>query len=232
MANKERVVVAGATGRAGRLIVKELLNRGFTVRAILMAPFDSPEQPELSADGVELVNGDLTAIDSLEKCMQAADYFISAIGSRKAFSSSDLDNIDNRGNQNLFKAAKAQGLKHGVVISSNGVGNSRFAISLMYKLMMHMILKAKEKSENFIRSFGMSYTILRPGGYNEEGVSGDIVYSEGGGLSGHIGRGGIAKACVDALTNQAMQNRTFEAMDRAKVREGSDKYIIDLRASA
>ncbi len=228
MDEKQTVVIAGATGRVGRLVINEVLARGFNVRAILIPPFDSPDQPEFTEKKVEMVEGDLTSVDALEKAVEGADYLISVIGSKKPFSKKENDKIDNMGNQNLTRAAKAKGLKRVVIVSSNGVGNSRWAINLMHKLSMNRILRAKEKSEAFIQSYGMEYTLLRPGGYNEKDLSGEIVFGEGGGLSGLIGRGGIAKTCADAITNPAMKNRTLEVMDKAKLKEGKDKYIIEL----
>jgi len=228
MEEKQTVVVAGATGRVGRLVINEVLARGFNARAILVPPFDSPEQPEFTEKKVAMVEGDLTSVESLEKAVEGADYLISVIGSRKPFNKKDLDKIDNMGNQNLARAAKAKGLKRIVVISSNGVGNSRCFISLMHKLSMTVILRAKERSEAFIQSFGMEYTLLRPGGYNEKDLSGEVVFGEGGGLGGLIGRGEIAKVCADAITNPAMKNRTLEVMDKAKLKEERDKYIIKL----
>jgi uncharacterized protein YbjT (DUF2867 family) len=228
MEEKQTVVIAGATGRVGRLVVNEVLARGFNVRAILVPPFDSSDQPEFSEKNVEMAEGDLTSVEALEKAVEGADYLISVIGSKKPFSKKENDKIDNMGNQNLTRAAKAKGLKRVVIVSSNGVGNSRWAINLMHKLSMNRILRAKEKSEAFIQSQGMEYTLLRPGGYNEKDLSGEIVFGEGGGLSGLIGRGGIAKTCADAITNPAMKNRTLEVMDKAKLKEGKDKYIIEL----
>ena len=228
MEEKQTVVVAGATGRVGRLVINEVLARGFNARAILIPPFDSPNQPEFIEKNVELVEGDLTSVEALEKAVEGADYLISVIGSKKPFSKKENDKIDNMGNQNLTRAAKAKGLKRVVIVSSNGVGNSRWAINLMHKLSMNRILRAKEKSEAFIQSYGMEYTLLRPGGYNEKDLSGEIVFGEGGGLSGLIGRGGIAKTCADAITNPAMKNRTLEVMDKAKLKDERDKYIITL----
>ena len=65
----------------------------------------------------------------LEKAMEGAQYVISAIGSKKPFSGAENDKIDNMGNQNLARAAKAKGLKQIVVISSIGAGNSSDAVS-------------------------------------------------------------------------------------------------------
>ena len=39
--SEKKALVAGATGRAGRLVVKELLKRGYEVRALMVPPFDT-----------------------------------------------------------------------------------------------------------------------------------------------------------------------------------------------
>ncbi len=169
---------------------------------------------------------DLTSVESIEKALEGADYLISAIGSRKPFSGKENDKIDNMGNQNLTRAAKAKGLERVVVISSIGAGNSRKAVSFMNKIFMGPILKAKQKSEKFISSFGMAYTIIRPGGYSQKELSGEIAFGEGGNFSGLIRREQIAKVCVDALTSSAMKNRTFEVIDAATVKDDrSDQFI-------
>lgn len=228
MSQNSTVVVAGATGRVGKLIVQELRNHLYTVKAVLVPPFDAAEQPELSKAGVEMVEANLARPESLESAVAGADFLISAIGSRKPFNTNELDRIDNRGNRNLVQAACACGLKHVVVISSNGVGNSQWAINLMHKLSMWFILKAKDRSEDFIRTSGISYTIIRPGGYEEKGLSGKTVFGEGGGLSGRVGRSQIARVCVEALSNPSMKNRTLEVMDDNKVKEDRRKYLINL----
>ncbi len=226
--NKKTVAVAGATGRAGRFIAEEAVKRGYNVRALLIRPFDQPEQPELESAGVELVFTDLASVESIGKALEGTDYLISAIGSRKPFSSKENDRIDNMGNQNLARAAKAKGLERIVVISSIGVGNSRGVISFMNKMFMGPILKAKQKSEEFISSFGMGYTIIRPGGYSQKELSGEIAFGEGGKFSGLIRREQIAKVCVDALTSPAMKNRTFEVIDAATVKDDRSDQFIEL----
>jgi uncharacterized protein YbjT (DUF2867 family) len=226
MADEKTVVVAGATGRAGRLVVQELMKRGYRVRALMVPPFDSPETSGLT--GVEFADGDLTSVKALERAMEGARYAISAIGSKKPFSGAENDKIDNMGNQNLARAARSQGLKQIVVISSIGAGNSRDAVSCMYRWPMMSVLKAKGKSEDFIRSCGIDYTIIRPGGYNDDVIGDDVVFGEGGKITGRVMRAQIARVCVDALENPAMKNRTFEVVARAAVKEGREQFIIKL----
>ncbi len=229
---QKKVIVAGATGRAGRAIVNELLKRGYSVRALIRAhivpPFDPPDQPGMRSRGVEPAQGDLTSVASLEKALEGVHFLISAIGSKKPFSKAENDKIDNMGNQNLARAAKAKGLEKIVIISSVGAGNSRNALSFVYKMLMSPILRAKEKSEAFIQSFGMTYTIIRPGGYGDKEASGRIAFGEGGKITGRITREQIAKVCVDALTNPAMNNRTFEVVDAATVAEDRRRFIINI----
>lgn len=222
------VVVAGATGRAGSFVVEELLKRGYQVRALLVKPFDPPQPPGLQRDGVELHYGDMTSVESLAKVMEGAQFVISAIGSKKPFSKKENDKIDNMGNQNLAKAAKAQSLHHLVVISSTGVGNSKDAVPFIYRLLMGPILKAKGKSEEFIRTLGINYTIIRPGGYAGEALSGKTVFGEGGHFSGRVTREQIAQVCVDALTNPAMKNRTFEVVDESTVKDEKRSFIVTI----
>ena len=225
---KQIVVVAGATGRAGNLIVKEALKKGYRVRALIVPAVDQPDLPDLKEPGVELAEGSLESVASLEKVMDGADYMISAIGSKKPFSSRENDNVDNRGNQNLVRAAQAKGLKHVVVISSIGVGNSRNAIMWLYRVAMGPVLKAKEKSENFIRSCGIDYTIIRPGGYSANPLPDEIAFGEGGKITGRITREQIARVCVDALTNPAMKNRTLEVVNGTTVKEDRRQFLIKL----
>jgi len=228
MADASTVVVAGATGRAGRLIVGELLKRGYRVRALVIPPFDPPHPEGFPTERVEFVEADLTSVASLEKAVRGAQYLISAIGSKKPFNTAENERIDNMGNQNLARAAKAQGLSHIVVISSIGAGDSRNTISLLYRLSMNLVLRAKEKSEAFIRSCGISYTIIRPGGYTEKELPDEIAFGEGGKVTGRVKRSQIARVCVDALENPAMKNRTFEVVNRAAVKPGCEQFVIKL----
>ena len=227
MADEKLAVVAGATGRAGRLVVQELIKRGYRVRALMVPPFDAPETSGLT--GVEFAEGDLTSVPVLEKAMEGAQYAISALGSKKPFSGAENDKIDNMGNQNLARAAKAKGLKQIVVISSIGAGNSKNAVSCMYKWPMMSVLKAKTRSEDFIQSCGIDYTIIRPGGYTEEDIADEVAFGEGGKITGRVKRSQIARVCVDALENPAMKNRTFEVVARAAVKEGREQFVIQLQ---
>ncbi|MFF3768264.1 condensation domain-containing protein [Streptomyces sp. NPDC001922] len=68
------VLVTGATGGVGAFVVRELVRRGRPVRALAR-----PESAHrVSGDGVEVVEGDLTDLDSLRAACSGADAVIHA----------------------------------------------------------------------------------------------------------------------------------------------------------
>ena len=223
---KPIVVVAGATGRTGRRIVTELLNRGYSVRALARSAANATLPPH---EGMEIAEADLAAPESLERALSGATFLISAIGSKKPFSSKENNAVDNMGNQNLAKAALKKGLQHMVVISSIGAGDSRYAINLLFRLLMTPVLRMKEKSEEFIRGCGINYTIIRPGGLSDKELPGKVSFGEGGKISGMVSRQEIAKVCVDALSTPSMKNRTFEVIDASTLKNEHRQFVVNLR---
>ena len=63
-----RVLVTGATGRVGRLVVDELLRKGASVRALTRRPHQA-----VLPGGAEIVAGDFTAPASLDGPLEAVD---------------------------------------------------------------------------------------------------------------------------------------------------------------
>src|SRR5689334_10881833 len=63
----DTVLVTGATGRVGRLVVDELLRAGLPVRALTRRP-DRAALPS----GVDVVAGDLTVPESLDPALDGA----------------------------------------------------------------------------------------------------------------------------------------------------------------
>ena len=75
------ILVAGATGRQGRSVVRHLLDRQLTVRA-LVREAESDRAKALASQGIEIAQGDMDDLASLRKAMAGArgvysvqDYF-------------------------------------------------------------------------------------------------------------------------------------------------------------
>ncbi len=219
------VAVAGATGRTGRLVVAELLKRGYPVRALVRS---AARAADVGQSGATVVEADLASAASLEQAVAGCRAAVSALGSKKPFSGKENNLVDNLGIQNLARAALAAHLQHLVVISSIGVGDSKLAVKFIFRLLMGPVLRKKALSEAFVKDCGIPYTIIRPGGLSDKELSGKIAFGEGGRISGMVSRRDIARACVDALENPAMKNRVFEAVDATTVPEALQPHVISL----
>jgi nucleoside-diphosphate-sugar epimerase len=117
---ESKILVTGGTGFLGAYIIRELIEQGFTVRAIRRfskLPFFIPAD---TFDSVEWVEADILDIPAMEQAMQSIDVIIHA-AAKISFNKKEKDdmfrtNID--GTINIVNIALEQGIKKLVYISS------------------------------------------------------------------------------------------------------------------
>ena len=72
------------------------------------------------------------------------------------------------GTQNIVQAMRQKGVKRLIVISSLGVGDSKNQVGWLFKLIMwtflRKVIRDKEEQEKIVRTSGLDWTIIRPGG--------------------------------------------------------------------
>jgi len=95
------VLVAGATGRVGRILVRKLLLRGYKVRALVRGR--DPEAMAAIPQSVDVVAGDIGDYDSCKYVMQGVDKVICSVTARSDLSG-DLRRVEELGITNLTKA--------------------------------------------------------------------------------------------------------------------------------
>lgn len=145
-------LVTGATGGLGRRIVRLLREREQPVQAFVKL---TSRYGELEYRGAEIFIGDLLSERDIQKATQGIQYVISAHGSNES-SRGDAQSLDYRANIDLIDAAKAAGVQHFVFISVLGADRGYEDAP---------VFKAKWAVEQYLRSSGLNYTILRPSGF-------------------------------------------------------------------
>jgi uncharacterized protein YbjT (DUF2867 family) len=143
------ILVAGATGRLGGVITRELLYRGEPVRILVRGgtPFD-----ELVEAGAQPAVGDLTDARSLRFACEGADAVVTTASSASRGPEDTVDAVDRAGNQNLVDAAAAAGVRRFVFVSAAGASTTD----------ANPFLQAKAETEEYVRKSGMSWTVLAP----------------------------------------------------------------------
>eukprot|EP00898_Chlorokybus_atmophyticus_P007458 jgi/Chlat1/7713/Chrsp66S00565 len=227
----KRVLVAGATGRTGREVVRQLGPEGADIMAFVR---DRSRATALANRDIRFATGDVYNYEDVQRAMQDSEYVICATGATPSLDPTGPFQVDYEGTMNLVAAAKAAGVKHVRVASgvsefahtgkkTNAVLCTQFVLvtslgtsQLINPLNLFWgILFWKKQAELYLQRSGLSYTIVRPGGLKDElrpgEQKGNIVMRRADTLfGGGILRSQVAEVCVEALMQPAAANKIVE----------------------
>ena len=150
------VVVFGASGRTGRLVVKESLEKGHHV----LASVRSPAKLDFSHPQLEVVQGDVRSATDVDRVVQRSDAVVSVLGQARN-SPPDICSV---GVTNIVDSMKKHSISRLICLSDYGNGETRtrglYARFLWLTIRAH--LEDKEKMEETVKSSGLDWTIVRP----------------------------------------------------------------------
>jgi len=109
-----KITLIGATGFVGSAILKEALNRGHELTAVVR----NPEKLILKNDNLTVVQGDVMDSETLAKLLTGADAVVSAYN--PGWSNPDIYNEFLRGSQSIQQAVKKSGVKRLLVVGGAG----------------------------------------------------------------------------------------------------------------
>lgn len=203
MSEIETVLVVGATGSIGRLVVAESIARGFTTKALVR----DASRAQQMLPGAELVVGDLTDAGSLAGAVEGVDAVVFTHGTHGG----NTHDVDYGGVRNVLAAL--------------GTRPARVALMTAIGVTVHDgphnrstgAHDWKRRSERIVRASGRPYTIVRPGwfDYNDDDelqlvfLQGDTRRA-GNSSDGAISRRQIAQVLVASLTSDDADHKTLE----------------------
>ncbi len=147
------IAVAGSTGFVGRHVVRELLSRGWHVRALTRDIEKAGDTLPTADDALTIVAGDAFDRGALADLCDGADAMVNCIGIiREAPGGQIFERMHPRTTGRLIEACKANGVGRFVQISALGVREN--APTPYYR--------SKFEAEMLLRASGLRWTILRP----------------------------------------------------------------------
>ncbi|XP_058107144.1 uncharacterized protein At5g02240 [Magnolia sinica] len=223
------VLVVGGTGGVGQLVVASLINRNIKSRLLLRDPqkaeslFGKQDESTL-----KVCQGDTRNPNDLNPSIfEGVTHVICCTGTT-AFPSKrwDGDNtperVDWEGIRNLVSALPWT-LERFVLVSSVGVTKYD---ELPWSIMnLFGVLKFKKMGEDFVRSSGLPYTIIRAGRLTDgpytsydlntllQATAGErraVVVGQGDKLVGEVSRLVVAEACLQALDIEFTRGQIYE----------------------
>ncbi len=237
MSGPIQVLVTGATGKTGSLVVQKLqaLPESFRVRGFARSPqkaaslFDSTDNFFF---GNILQRDDLTA--ALAGC-DALVILTSAVPQMKSppqpgqrpeftFAPGEMpEQIDYQGQINQIEAAKQAGVQHIVLVGSMGGTDENHFLNTLGN---GNILIWKRKAEQYLIDSGIDYTIIRAGGLlDQPGSKRELVVSKHDALlknppediTTSIPRADVAEVVVQALLEPTARNKAFDLVSKPEV---------------
>jgi uncharacterized protein YbjT (DUF2867 family) len=195
---KQNIVVAGANGTTGRIIIN-LLKESENYRPIAMVR-KQEQKDHFEKTNVSVVLGDLEK--DVNHAVKSVDKVIFAAGSR----GENVIGVDQEGAKRLIDAAKVAGVRKFVMLSSMGADNPCVSDAL------EDYLRAKQNADEYLKASGLEYNIVRPGSLANEEGTGKIQLKEKLENYGSISRADVAKTLVGVLEDGVMQNQVFEIL--------------------
>jgi len=199
------VLVVGATGSIGHLVVEEAVRQGHAVRALVRNPAKARQLPSEA----QVVLGDVTRPDTPSNAVDGVDVIVFTLGSDGA-GKVGAERVDYGGVRNVLRA----------------LGPRKSRIALMTSIgVTNRTTEAhdwKRRSERLVRASGLPYAIVRPGWFDDnEADEHRLVLLQGdrrqaGDPSdGAVARRQIAEVLVHSLASSHAVRKTFELVAAA-----------------
>lgn len=206
--SKQKIVVTGATGQLGRLVLKHLLNQveASNIIAAVRTPDNAKDIAEL---GVEVREADYSKPVTLKSAFEGADKVL-------LISSSEIGQRAEQ-HKNVIEAAKNAGVSLIAYTSLLHADSSPLALAEE-----HIV------TESDLAESGVPYVLLRNGWYTENYLSSVGPSIEHGAFAGSAGNGKVSSAGRENYAEAAVAVLLSQDSQAGKVYElaGDESYTL------
>jgi putative NADH-flavin reductase len=201
-----RVVVFGAAGRTGQLVVAQALGHGHDVTAFVHdapLPVDNPR--------LTVVRGDVLDFDAVSSAVEGQRAVASALG----VGGRGTPRLLSEGIGNIIHAMAVHDVVKLSAVSAAGTfARSDPSLSLGFRMMITVTLRSVyddlERMEQRIMASGLDWTIVRPSGLSDEPQTGRYRMTKDGSLlpkASRISRADVAAVALTALETDEYARR-------------------------
>jgi uncharacterized protein YbjT (DUF2867 family) len=195
-----KILVLGATGATGRLIVRQALAMGHDVVALVRSKTNAA-----GLIGAELVEGDARDETALARAIRGCDCVVSSLGT--AMSPFREVTMLSTATRALVAVMARHSVNRLVCITGMGAGDSRghggfFYDRLLLPLMLRKVYEDKDRQEDAIRASALDWIIVRPTVLSDKPARGHIraLTDLSGVHGGTIARADVADFVLQQLT--------------------------------
>lgn len=207
------VLVIGGTRATGLEVVRQLRARGDEVAVLVRPGSDGSAAEQL---GAHILRGDAMNQPDIAAALASGQFraVVSTLGARAVKGARP----DFEGNRNAVDAARSAGVRRFVLVTVIGAGDSYDASPWIARRILDTVMKEKTKAEDYLKTSGLDYTIIRPGGLLDKEAQGRAYLTEDTRSMSWIRRSDLARLTVQALDDPRAIGKTYHAFDPDRTR--------------
>lgn len=206
-----RILLIGATGGTGREVLRQALEQGHHVTALVR----KPSRLKTSHPNLTVVQGNVLDLNSITSAMADQQAVLSTLGHKQWLWPT---RILSEGTRNILLAMENAGVRRFICETSLGVGSSRGRLGLYYTFftipfILPFYYFDKSRQEAIIKASTLDWTIVQPGVLTNGSARG--VYRHGTGIGSwlltvKISRADTAAFMLSELTHQRYIRQVVE----------------------
>ncbi len=201
------MTLIGASGKIGRRLIELLNQRDDTAIGVVRKPEQVEEIGQLGASGVR-VDIETASAEQLAEAFEGSDAAVFVAGAGPGSGPARKRTVDYGGSVLAAEAAALAGVRRFVQISAIGVDNP---VPADADETWAAYVAAKRDADTALRSTGLDWTILRPGGLTDEPGTGRVTLAETV-ERGAIPRDDVAALVLAVLADPATIGHQWEAV--------------------
>ena len=196
------VIVFGAAGKTGSLVVDRALAAGHSVTVFVHEPHEQKA-------GVRVITGDAQDLAAVRQAIAGQDAVIDAIGGKTPYKDTTLETT---AAHNIVAAMQAEGVRRLEVVSMMGIGDSEQQTPFWYEYLMQPTFlrgatKDKTSMEQAVTDSALDFLIVRPPLLSDDPATGNIQIITGDHKGHKITRADVAQFLVDQLSSKQYVNQ-------------------------
>lgn len=214
------LLILGATGLTGRLVVEQALAAGHTVTALVR----SPERLTIRNPNLRVVVGSATDAADVARALAGGDALLSTLGGSGSVIADST--------RAMIEAAHKTGVRRVVVLSSYVVERDRLGavLRLLTGIAMGSMIKDKSAGEQLLRQSDLDWTIIYASLLKGGPVSGSVkVLPEGTKrrISDRISRADVAEWMVQAAASSHLSRRSVGITEGTQTKENVPREAVE-----
>ena len=198
------ILIFGASGAAGKELVKQALEQGHFVTAFVR----NPSKLKITNNNLKVLHGFIDDRLAVENAIKGQRAVLSALGASSPFK---FDQLVVDGISNIVEGMQKSGVKRFIYLSFIGVHESRKDAPFFIRHVASKILKTEiaghEAKENIIKQSHLDWTIVRPPGLTNGLKKG--IYRQGEDLKSSAFMATISRADVADFMLSQINDRSF-----------------------